>query len=83
MDLAEYKLKLADDPTGKNEGPWYARSTVQHDALTFKAGQKLPELTNEQVLQLLDVNALTSVAPRAVEGEVTPPSDQQQQLQQQ
>jgi hypothetical protein len=79
MDLAEYKLKLADDPTGKNEGPWYARSTVQHDALTFKAGQKLPELTNEQVLQLLDVNALTSVAPKTEEKESVPAGSGEEQ----
>lgn len=64
-DLAEYKRQLEADPSAKNDGTWYARTTVRHDELTFKEGAKLPELTNGQVAQLLDVNALTSVAPAA------------------
>jgi hypothetical protein len=61
--LAEYKLQLEADPSAKNDGTWYARTTIKHDELVYKEGAKLPALTNAQVLQLLDINALTSTAP--------------------
>jgi hypothetical protein len=67
INLEEYKRTLLLDPQAPNDGTWYARSTIHHDTTAFKAGQKLPQLTNEQVVQLLDVNALTSVAPAGSE----------------
>ena len=72
-DLATYKAELRDNPTAVNDGKWYARGTVQHNGVNYAAGKQLPNdgehaLTNGQVADLLDVNALTSVAPTAAEG---------------
>lgn len=65
MNLSEYKNQLAEDPKASNGGTWYARSTVHHNGQEFKKGEQLPtDLTNGEVLALLDVNALTSVAPK-------------------
>lgn len=65
IDLSEYKNQLRLDPHTQNTGKWYARSTIHHDGKTYPSGAELPPMTNEQVVQLLDVNAVTSVGPQA------------------
>lgn len=68
VNLSEYIATLKLAPHDKNDGTWYARSVVQHDNQNYQPGVKLPDdLTNGQVAQLLEVNALTSVAPAKAE----------------
>lgn len=64
IDLTEYKRQLELMPHETNDGVWYARSAVHHDGRLYPAGAKLPAMTNAQVVQLLDVNVVTSVAPK-------------------
>jgi hypothetical protein len=67
--LGEYIAQLKADPNTVNTGTWYARSVVRHHTTKYLPGQQMPNegkeaLTNGQVAQLLEVNALTSVAPK-------------------
>ena len=81
INLSEYIGTLRMNPHAVNEGTWFARGTIEHNGRTYKAGNKLPNdgdhaLTNEQVAQLLEVNALTSVNPNKDQHEAAQSQDQ-------
>jgi hypothetical protein len=77
MDLTEYKNRLRLDPEAPNSGTWYAKSTIHHDGKPYTAGMQLPAMTNGQVAQLLDVNVLTSVAPKQEQAAPAAPAQPQ------
>jgi hypothetical protein len=65
IDLSEYKANLAAQPDAVNGSQWYARGAVHHNGRQYPAGSALPlDLTNQQVLDLMAVNAITSVNPK-------------------
>lgn len=76
IDLAEYKKNLRLDPHAPNTGDWWARSPVEHDGKNYAPGVKLPQLSNVQVADLLDVNALVSVDPNPQVQQQAPPESQ-------